>query len=944
MVLTFLLTGIAAPSRAADTGNADPQTGRIVSAAPAAFTPNVMDGAVHAMTRVGNMIIVGGTFTRVRNAGSSIDIPRANLFAFNATTGQVSTTFAPNPNGLVYALQPAADGQSVYIGGAFDHATSGGVSIVASRLYEASVATGNRVAAFQPGTFDGQVRDMSVTGDRLWVAGKFTYVQGRPSRGLATVNAITGARDPYYASVLAGVHNGGTTNVQKIATDPTNSKLVAIGNFDTVDGQKRHQFAVFDIAGGTAATLSNYYTTQYESACSSSFETYMTDVEFSPDGSFFIVSTTGAYGGYTGSMAGTIGCDVVARFETNAGGLNVRPTWTAYTGGDTTWTVEVTSDVVYTGGHMRWQNNPTRGDAAGDGAVSRPGIAALDVVNGMPYQWNPTRTLGAGVRALVATPDGLFVGSDTDTFAGQTHRKVAFVPLASGKTLPLRQDASLPGDVFHVASGGSQLVRQSFDGTTAGAPVNAPNGPGWGTAVGAFMINGDLYTAYSNRTLTKATFDGTSYGPASLVNTADLLVTENAWHNVDIPALTSLFYYRGWIYFTESGSTTLFRRAFEGESGVVGQQFFTTPSVAGVSYSTMRGAFVANGNLYFAGSNGSLSRATWGGTGAVGGTATTIAPSGSGWSSRAMFLYQGPPIPPPVKNPPTASFTVGCVQLTCSFDASGSSDTDGTVTGYAWDFGDGATDTTSGKTVSHTYATGGAVTVTLTVTDNDGLTDATTRTARPATAAPAITVVGAASTAGNRTSHTTTIPAGVQQGDLMLAFFVANTTTPTYTAPAGWTEIENTAAGTKAVGRLYRRIATASDAGSPVTVTSSAFAKSVLSVVAYRGTDPSLPIADSAVEVQTSSGADHVTPSVNAPDAQGWLVSYWADKSNGTTSWTLPPGAVQRTTASGSPSGSISGVLADSDGAVAAGPEGGLTATANTSGSAAITFSVLIEP
>ncbi|MBM7518312.1 hypothetical protein [Nocardioides nitrophenolicus] len=641
-VLAALLTGaLSPPAHGADTGNAAPQNGRIVDSDPVGFTPHVMDGAVYAMTRVGDQVIVGGTFTRVRNAGSSVDIPRTNLFAFNAFTGQVSTTFAPNPNDRVYALQPASDGTSVYIGGAFTSATSGGVSVAVSRLYKADVTTGARVAAFQPGTVNGQVRDLSVTGNRLWVAGKFTHLQGRPSLALGTLDATTGARDPYYTGVIAGVHRGTTTNVQKIATDPANGRLVLIGNFDTVNGAHRHQFAVLDISG-PAMALANYYTTQYESPCSASFETYMTDVEFSPDGSFFVVSTTGAFGG-SASVAGTSGCDVVARYESAAAGTSVRPTWVAYTGGDTTWDTEVTADVVYVGGHMRWQNNPTRGDAAGQGAVSRPGIGALDVANGLPYSWNPTRTLGVGVKDMVATPEGLFVGSDTDVFANETHRKVAFVPLSSGATLPTRQVTSLPATVYRVASGGSQLVDVGFDGTTATAPVDAPNGTGWGTTVGAFMVNGTLYTAYANGTLTRRAFDGTSYGAPTTVNAADQLVFQSDWHNGDVPLLTSLFYDRGWIYFTKAGSAQLFRRGFEVESGVVGQQLYSYPSVAGVSYSGVRGAFVADGRLWFAGANGSLTRADWTPTGALAGTAAPIAPAGSGWASRALFPYQGQP-------------------------------------------------------------------------------------------------------------------------------------------------------------------------------------------------------------------------------------------------------------------------------------------------------------
>jgi PKD repeat protein len=88
----------------------------------------------------------------------------------------------------------------------------------------------------------------------------------------------------------------------------------------------------------------------------------------------------------------------------------------------------------------------------------------------------------------------------------------------------------------------------------------------------------------------------------------------------------------------------------------------------------------------------------------------------------------GPPATP-VNQPPTASFTAACTGLTCSMDAAGSNDLDGTIVSYAWGLGDGSTAT--GVTASRGYAAAGSYTVTLTVTDDDGATATTTRVVTP---------------------------------------------------------------------------------------------------------------------------------------------------------------------------------------------------------------------
>jgi PKD repeat protein len=74
---------------------------------------------------------------------------------------------------------------------------------------------------------------------------------------------------------------------------------------------------------------------------------------------------------------------------------------------------------------------------------------------------------------------------------------------------------------------------------------------------------------------------------------------------------------------------------------------------------------------------------------------------------------------PPPNQPPVAAFTEDCNGLSCSF-IDGSTD-DGTIVSWSWDFGDGQISTVPNPT--NDYAADGTYNVTLSVTDDEGVTD-----------------------------------------------------------------------------------------------------------------------------------------------------------------------------------------------------------------------------
>ncbi|HET7399381.1 MAG TPA: PKD domain containing protein, partial [Intrasporangium sp.] len=467
---------LAPPARAVQPPAPPPSASAMVSAVPAAYTPPVGDGDVRAIAKVGSTMVIGGNFTTVKG------VPRARVAAFGAATGSLSG-FNLAVNGEVSAIVPGPTPDTAYLAGGFTQvgaATRRNVALV-------NLATNSVVSSFAApalGT-SGRVKDMVKVGNRLVIAGDFSVVGGQTHRGIAALDATTGAVDHAYLKVqFAGHHNDTGTGAQgsvgpwNLDVSPAGDRLAVIGNFKTADGLTRDQVAQLSLGATSAVVTPDWRTDRYSPYCfSNAFDSYVRGVSYSPDGSYLVISATG------GGVRDTL-CDASARFETYAVGTDLQPTWVAETGGDTVWATEITSNAVYVGGHQRWGNNPFGSDFAGPGAVPRPGLVALDPVSGRPLQWNPGRNPpGKAVSAILATSEGLWVGSNTDYIGNFKYlrKKLALFPYAGGGQLAATNVGALPGNVYRGGSTGTavsdELFRVGLTSTgVSSKPVAVPNG------------------------------------------------------------------------------------------------------------------------------------------------------------------------------------------------------------------------------------------------------------------------------------------------------------------------------------------------------------------------------------------------------------------------------------------------------------------------------------
>jgi PKD repeat protein len=967
----------AVPAQASSPGLND--GGVIASVVPSKTSPNIANGSTQAIVQVGSRMIIGGTFTSVTptaGAGAGTAVTRNYIFAFNASTGALDTGFVPAVNGEVDTIVGSSDGTSVYVAGAFT--TAGGR---ATRMAQFNLTTGALVAAFNP-SLNGPINDMELVNGHLLVAGTFTTASGAPHAGLVSLDPTTGAADTYINVQLTGHHNYGRVNGaanarvggQAIAVNPSGTRAIVDGNFitaqDSTGTYSRDQILSLNLGGSSTAIDPNWNTSAYTYACySGSYDSYVRDMSWSPDGSYFVVMTTGGY--YNSTFQP---CDAASRFDASSTGTNVQPAWVNFTGTDSLYSVAVTTSAVYIGGHQRWLNNPYGQDSPARGAVPRPGLAALDPANGVPLSWNPGRnTRGHGAEVVYATSTGVWVGSDTDYIGNYdyTRKKLAFFPFAGG-TAPAGNNAGDAHSVYLAGgtAGTNSFTANTFDPATGvgGVAATQPSNGGidWSTVRGAFVLNGRIWYGTSSGQFYYRTWDGASaYGPALLVDPYN----DPYWSNVttgsgqtyrgsatsfyaELPNVTGMFYANRSIYYTLSGSAKLYKRAFAPDTaassvatqvtgGIISPVEVTVsdPGAGGpVNFSDASGMFLANGSLWYATkSDGKLHRAPWDGS-TVSGASSIDASATGNWAARAVFVSPTASTPPPAA--PTANFTSSCSATSCTFNASSSTAPGSSITSYAWSFGDTATG--GGVTTSHTYAGSGTNTVTLTVTNAAGGTNAISKPVT-VTAAPApISFLGAASATGNATTETVSVPANVAAGSgLLLIATGANGSA--LTAPAGWTQVD-TATSTAITSTLWKKVATSADAGSSVTVSFPAPAyKGTVQLLAYSGTDAADPVAAYAKKVTSGSSAtSYATPTTTVPASGDYVVSVWSTKSSTVNTWTAPAGQTVRSTANGTAAGRVNSLASDG-GPASAGPAGGITATTDAASSSFTAWTIVLN-
>jgi alkaline phosphatase len=189
-----------------------------------------IDGVAWAQLVVGTTVYVAGEFTTARPAGAAVGqqtTPRANLLAYDITTGELITTWAPLLNGPAYSLAASPDGTRIYVGGDFTSVNGA----ARNRFAVLNSTSGALITAFTGGA-NGAVRSIVATATTVYIGGNFNTVAGQSRPRVAAFDVQTSALKTWRVSVQP-------RQVDAILLSPDGSTLYIGGRFDMINGVAR---------------------------------------------------------------------------------------------------------------------------------------------------------------------------------------------------------------------------------------------------------------------------------------------------------------------------------------------------------------------------------------------------------------------------------------------------------------------------------------------------------------------------------------------------------------------------------------------------------------------------------------------------------------------------------------------------------------------------------
>ncbi len=205
---------------------------------------------------------------------------------------------------------------------------------------------------------------------------------------------------------------------------------------------------------------------------------------------------------------------------------------------------------------------------------------------------------------------------------------------------------------------------------------------------------------------------------------------------------------------------------------------------------------------------------------------------------------------------------------------------------------------------------------------------------------------GSARAFGSTNVYSVPVPSSVRAGDgLVMVSTTAYGVAPgAPTGVTGWQVAGQVVGDQGMTTRVWQRTATAADAGRVVRVPLAKGSKGDLQLLAYAGARAGAPVAAVTGAAETVARTAHPVPAVDVPAPGGVVLSSVADRTSGTTGWTVP-GAVERLEAvqPGAGSGRVSSVAVER-GPLGAGTAPALVASADVASRAATAVSVVLAP